>query len=633
MRSLIVLAALCLFFTTAQARSERQVISTVVDLGGETLKIKEGTILIIKEKGCVKNGILDMKGSEIRTSKKGAFDNCIVLNENLKASWFVNSNFSKLLSSQTTRFSFNVDKDIVIDEDCEIKSSMRLYSKNDSKIEDRRPIFIKHTAGGSSICGVTFDGEWVNSICLWLTASNIEIVDCEFLHHKGDDVYVVYMGRMQKGYNENVKIHRCLFDGMESVTDGIGVGHGIKAAIFSTSSYHNIEIYDCVFKNQKGEDDGEGINLSGDLIESAEPWPNKEDTNTLRFGELKAKIHNNCFYDMTVSAIKVFGKDIDINNNYIFNSTWNVERGGKSLIRVLEAEDVKVTGNTFVSTIDAGCIAVMNSAKVVISDNKFTCGTRDGRGIASGSAYFKFQNVKDVTVEKVVADIQQGLVTKNTSVFNIMGGNNVKVKNCSISIDNTDCLYEVLTGNTYGDLYLENCSFNVYSTCAKWIYVNCKQYNGAKIYMNNISVSLPGEVPPGLNMGSAGTLPYIIRNLKANGQLVANSTLNGNMMDISSLIVTGEYAKLRNLIIRQKIISGALQIAGEGDYEFDGIEVFGEHIAYLMNVKSPYSSLKIKGVRFNDDKTKTKSNIVRSFNSIGLEKITWGRHVTKIKDL
>ena len=105
------------------------------------------------------------------------------------------------------------------------------------------------------------------------------------------------------------------------------------------------------------------------------------------------------------------------------------------------------------------------------------------------------------------------------------------------------------------------------------------------------------------------------------------------MMDISSLIVTGEYAKLRNLIIRQKIISGALQIAGEGDYEFDGIEVFGEHIAYLMNVKSPYSSLKIKGVRFNDDKTKTKSNIVRSFNSIGLEKITWGRHVTKIKDL
>lgn len=612
---------------------KRKIISTEIDLGGKSLKLDEGTKLVIREGGCIKNGILDLCGCEILTSNEGVFNNCLVLNTNLKASWFADTDFSKLLSSQKISFSFNVDKNIIIDEGCEIKVPVRLFSKNGHKIAERKPLYITHMAKGSIIEGITFDGEWRNSICLWLTASDINIADCKFLHYKGDDVYVIYLGRMQSGYNENIRIHGCMFDGMESVTDGVGVGNGIKAAIFSTSSYHNIEIYDCVFKNQKGEDDGEGINISGDILESDTPWPNINDTNTLRFGDLNAKIHNNHFYDMTVSAIKVFGKNVEIYNNYIFNSTWNVERGGKSLIRVLEAENVNVSNNTFVSTIDVGCFAVMNSCNVVFKNNTFNCDTRDGRGLATGSAYFKFQNVKDVKVENISANIKQGAVSVNTSVFNIMAGDNVRIKDCDISIDNTDCLYEVLTGNTYGNLYLENCKFKASSSCAKWIYVNSKQYNGAKIYVRNVTVSIPGVIPPGLTMGSAGTLPYVIRNLKANGQLVANSTLDGKKIDLSSLMVSGAQAKLRNLTIRQNTISGAIQLLGEGDYEFDGIKAIGDNIAYLMNVRSQYRTLKIRGVKFSTDKAMSKGNVVRTFNGKDLEKISWGKQRAKLKDL
>ena len=191
----------------------------------------------------------------------------------------------------------------------------------------------------------------------------------------------------------------------------------------------------------------------------------------------------------------------------------------------------------------------------------------------------------------------------------------------------------MLTGNTYGNLYLENCKFKVSSSCAKWIYVNSKQYNGAKMYVRNVTVSIPGVVPPGLTMWTVGTLPYVICNLKANGQLVANSTLDGKKIELSSLIVTGAQAKLRNLTIRQNIISGAIQLLGEGDYDFDGIDVIGDNIDYLMNVKSQYRTLKIRGIKFSTIKAMTKGNVGRTFNGKDLEKISWGKQRTKLMDL
>lgn len=507
-------------FVEALKQSKKRIsITSVIDLGGNSVVIGNGSVLVFKKEGCIKNGTIDVRNATIKTSKESIFENCIVKYKKLKASWFNNTDYSLLLSSQTEPFRFEVNKNIEIKQDCDIVTPTKLYSKNGSTIKDCGRLFIKHSAKGTSFRGITFDGQWKNDICLWIMASDIEIANCNFLHHKGDNVYVVYLGRMQDGYNENIKIHGCFFDGMESVTDGVGKGKGFNAAISSASSYHNIEIYDCTFRNQTGEDDGEGINIAGDILDNDTPWPNMDDDNTLRYGDLNAKIHHNKFYDMTVSAIKVFGKGVDIYDNYIHNTTWNSERGGKSLIRVLEAESVNVTGNTIVSTIDASCFLVMNSANVMFKDNTFTCGTREDRCLTTGSAYFKFQNVKDVVVENVEANIRQGHVTKNTSVFNIMGGDNVTVRNCNVEIDNTDCLYQALTGNTYGDMFLENCTFNVTSSCARWIYVNTKQYNNAKIRISNVDVKLPDVLPPGFKRGSIGTLPYETRGLKVNGQV------------------------------------------------------------------------------------------------------------------
>lgn len=502
--------------------NKKLTISSEIDLNGGTVRVGSGTILLFKKNGIVKNGILDLNNAKIKTKKKDIFDRCIVKSRYLKASWFNNTDYSQLLSYQTTAFTFEVDKDIEINTGCEIVAPVHLVSKNGSTIKESKPLYIKQSAKGTTIKGVTFDGLWKNDICLWITASDIDISKCTFLHHKGENVYVVYLGRMQNAFNENIKIHGCTFDGMESITDGVGKGKGFNAAISSASSYHNIEIYDCTFKNQIGEDDGEGINIAGDILDNTTPWPNKDDENMLRYGVLKAKIHHNKFYDMTVSAIKVFGKDIEIFNNYIYNSTWNTERGGKSLVRVLEAENVSIIGNKFISTIDASCLLVMNSADVLFKKNTFSCRTDGKRGLSTGSAYFKFQNVKDVIVDRTKADIKQGNVTVNTSVFNIMGGDNVTVKNCNVRIDNTDCLYQVLTGKTYGDMCLENCTFKVTSSCAKWIFVNTLQLNDAKIHISDVEVNHPSIVPLGLSAQTLGTLPYEVRNLRVNGRKISN---------------------------------------------------------------------------------------------------------------
>ena len=502
----------------AMNKSKRRiVISSEIDLNGGTMIVSKGKILEFKQNGSLKNGVIDARQAAIKTNKTGIFDNCILKAKNIKASWFKNIDYSLLLSSQSSFFQFEVDKDIEIKKECELTAPFKIICRNGSIIKDSSPIYIKKTAKGSTIRGVTFDGQWKNGICLWITASDIDLSSCTFLNHKGDNVYVIYLGRMQHGYNENIKIHGCTFDGMESITDGVGKGKGFNAAISSASSYRNIQIYDCLFKNQVGEDDGEGISIAGEILDNTKSWPNKDDENTLRYGQLCAKIYRNRFYDMTVSAIKVFGKDIDIYDNYIFNSTWNSERGGKSLVRVLEAEKVRIENNTFVSTIDVGCLSVMNSSDVLFRRNTFTCNTDGTRGLPTGSAYFKFQNVKDVMVENIKSDIRQGYVTQNTSVFNIMGGDNVVVKKCNVKIDNTDCLYQALIGNTYGNMYLEKCTFNVISSCAKWIYVNTRQFNDAKIHISDVVVNFPNIVPTGLSNQTLSTLPYVIRNLRVNG--------------------------------------------------------------------------------------------------------------------